>query len=168
MRFNRCRTVIQWVPAIKDIQTTASYFVIGIAFAIGRTVHEFLSGCIFIFFKHAYDVGDRVELYTTNELRAISCRVKAISVLYTVFERVDNGTDLQMANDRLNLKRVENVSRSNPNREERTLNIDFETTFKDIQYLKTEVGNFLSAKENSRDYYPKFDLRYVLKHYAVE
>jgi hypothetical protein len=52
---------------------------------------EFLSGAIFIFFKHNFDVSDHVRLYNTAENTSVACIVKRMSLLYVIFERVDNG-----------------------------------------------------------------------------
>ena len=131
----------------------------GVSFALGRTIHKFLSGCIFIFFEHAYDIGDRVEVYNLQSNSSTSATVTRISVLYTVFRRVDNGKDLQLSNDRLNLIRIENVTRSDANREALSIFVDFGTTFKDIQYLREELQSFLSNPANARDYQPALNLR---------
>ena len=85
--------------------------------------------------------------------------VKRISLLFTVFRRVDNGKDLQVSNERLNMKRIENVSRSGANREEVSVVVDFNTTFTDIQNLKSEIQAFLTSKENRRDYQPGCEVR---------
>ena len=62
----------------------------GLAFAIGGTVTEFLSCCIFLFVKHPYDVGDRVNIDKQELI------VKHISLMYSVFQRVDNDGVLQI------------------------------------------------------------------------
>ncbi len=54
---------------------------------------------VFTFFDHPYDVGDRVEIYTAAT-QSVAAVVKRQSLLYTVFCRADNGTDMQIANDR--------------------------------------------------------------------
>jgi hypothetical protein len=64
-----------------------------------------------------------------------------------------------MPNDKLNAKRIENLSRSGINREQIDLHINFDTTFKDIQYLRNELSAFLSLKDNRRDYRPFVDVR---------
>jgi hypothetical protein len=56
----------------------------GLAFAIGGTVTEFLACVIFIFIKHPYDVGDRVDI---NGVQLI---VERISLMYSVFRRIDS------------------------------------------------------------------------------
>jgi len=92
---------------------------------------------------------------------SVSANVTRISVLYTVFKRIDNGKDLQISNDRLNLKRIENVTRSGPNKEAMSIFVDFNTTFTDIQYLKQDLQNFVSHRANSRDYLPTITVRPV-------
>ena len=87
-----------------------------------------------------------------------------ISVLYTIFQRVDNGKDLQLSNDRLNLIKIENVSRSNANREALSIFVDFATTFKDIEDLRGELQSFLSDPANTRDYQPALNLRIAAIH----
>lgn len=153
--------MVLYVPVIMAIKETVGFAALGISFALGRTVHEFLSGCIFLFFKHAYDIGDRIEIYNMAGTTSVSATVTRISVLYTVFKRIDNGKDLQISNDRLNLKRIENVSRSGPNKEAISIFVDFNTTFTDIQYLKQDLQNFISHRSNSRDFLPTITLRPV-------
>ena len=132
---------------------------LGLSFGFGRTLYEFLNGCIFIFLKHAYDVGDRVEVYNIAATMRTSVVVTRISILYTLFRRVDNGKDLQMSNDRLNMKRIENVSRSGANREELSVYVGFDTSFTDIERLKAELTAFVRARENCRDYQPHVEVR---------
>lgn len=109
-------------------------------------------------FKHAFDVADHVKLYTGNEKLYVACIVRRISLLYVVFERVDDGMMLQIPNDRLNTKRIENVTRSGLNREVIELPVDYNTSFKDIELLRTELITFITRKENNRDYWPHLTL----------
>ena len=146
------------------MKDAAGFAALGLTWGLGRSIYEFINGCIFILFKHAYDVGDRVEIYNPQATSRTSVTVKKISILFTVFRRIDNGKDLQMSNDRLNMERLENVTRSGINREEVSIFIDFNTSFTDIQYLKSELEAFLSHKDNSRDYQPKCDLRVISIH----
>ena len=147
----------RYMPALKGMKDAAGFAALGLSFGLGRSLYEFINGCIFIFFKHAYDVGDRIEVYNpTGQLRT-SVVVKRISILFTIFQRLDNGKDLQMSNDRLNIKRIENVTRSGANREECSIFVDFNTSFTDIQNLKYELQAFLQS--NPRDYYPGCEVR---------
>jgi small-conductance mechanosensitive channel len=154
--------LLLYVPTIKDIQNTAGYLAIGLAFAVGRTVNKYLVGCIFVFFEHPFDIGDRVNIYNMAANASVSAIVTRQSLLYTVFRRVDNGTDIQITNERLAMKRIENISRSGVNKQALTFNVDFKTTFKDIMFLRSELEAFL--KENHRDYQPTLGLSVVSLH----
>jgi hypothetical protein len=151
--------VVLYVPVIANIKDTAGYLALGVSFAVGRTIHEFLSGCIFLFFKHAYDIGDRVEIFNMAATSSISATVSRISVLYTIFTCTADGKDIQISNDRLNLKRIINVTRSGANKEAVSIFVDFNTTFTDIQYLQKELQKFLSDRSNSRDFLPAVKIR---------
>ncbi|KAN0066820.1 hypothetical protein V8E54_015109 [Elaphomyces granulatus] len=151
--------LVEYVPKIEDLRQNISIALVGTAFVISRIAHEFFAGAIFIFFKHNFDVSDHVKLYNSSENNSVACIVKRMSLLYVIFERVDNGMQLQMTNEKLNGKRIENVSKSGLGREKIDLGIDFDTSFKDIQYLRTEISSFLSRKENSRDFRPYLDIR---------
>ena len=156
--------VISYDETIKTIQQTISVTLVGLAFVIGRTIHELVLGVIFILFKHPFDVGDRVDLYNQAEVASVPVIVKRVSLLYVVFRRVDDGKDVQFPNSRLTEKRIENLSRSGLNQEQISLYIDFLTSFKDIQYLRKELENFLIQPENSRDFKPDLGLRVMSIH----
>ena len=147
------------MPTIKTIKTELQFTSIGLAFAFGRTIHDFLSGAIFIFFKHAFDVGDRIDLFNLAESNSVSVIVRRISLLYVVFERVDDGKTVQFPTSRLTEKRIENLSRSGQNRETITLHIDFATPWHDVLQLRTELESFLCEGSNRRDFRPELDLR---------
>ena len=123
-----------------------------------------MSGAIFVFFKHAFDVGDRVDLFNLAEGLSVPVIVKRISLLYVVFERVDDGKDVQFPNIRLTDKRIENLSRSGLNREQIALHIDFNTSFRDIQALRGELEAFLRHRDNARDYRPELGLHVASIH----
>ncbi len=150
--------LVFWVPALKDIQETLKVLGFGLAFAIGRTLHHFLAGCIFILFDHPYDIGDRIELWSGQSQQSVSLIVVRTSLLYTVFKRVDNWMELQAANEFLQQCRIENVSRSGSNRQAVTLMIDIGTSFKDLQFLRAELEAFLKHPDNKRDYMPNLAL----------
>ena len=144
---------------MKGMKDALGISLIGLSFGFGRAIYEFLQGCIFIFLKHAYDVGDRIEVYNVASTARTSVVVERVSILYTIFRRIDNGKELQMSNDRLNMKRIENVTRSGANREEISIFVDFNTTFTDIENLKASLHRFVRSKENTRDYQPNVEIR---------
>jgi hypothetical protein len=46
---------------LTTLVTSAGTFILGLSWLIGSTMQEILLACIFLFVKHPYDVGDRVE-----------------------------------------------------------------------------------------------------------
>jgi hypothetical protein len=66
---------------------------------------------------------------------------------------------MQITNERLISKRIENVTRSGANRETRSIFVDVRTTFVDIMHLRTELEAFLKA--NPRDYMPNLGLNVI-------
>jgi small-conductance mechanosensitive channel len=135
------------------------------------TCQEVLGSCIFLFIKHPYDTGDRVDI-ATHQLT-----VEHISLLYTIFKRVESGKVVQVSNIILNSLWVENISRSKAMWEQLSIFAAFETSFEDINDLEQEMAKFLCDPANSRDFYPdlvlevvgvaemdKLELRIAVKH----
>jgi small-conductance mechanosensitive channel len=131
--------LLLYVPTIKAITSELLFLALGMAFATGRTLNKYLVGCILVFFEHPFDVGDRVNVYNLASTSFISAIVVRQSLLYTLFRRVDNGTDLQVTNERLILVRVENISRSGVNKQKISISVDFKTSFKDLMFLCSEL-----------------------------
>ncbi|KAK3332798.1 hypothetical protein B0T19DRAFT_482982 [Cercophora scortea] len=156
--------LVAYVPTLKDIQDTIKSLALGFGFAIGRTVHHFLAGCIFVLFDHPYDIGDRVEVWNGSSNTAISLIVTRQSLLYTVFRRVDNWMEMQIGNEWLQQCRIENVTRSGANRQAVSMMIDIRTSFKDLSFLRAELEAFLRHKDNKRDYMPNLALAIVGVH----
>lgn len=144
--------MLLYVPAIKEIQSVLSSLAIGLSFAIGRTINHLLTGIIFIFFDHPFDSGDVVKLCTPNLKDGIVCTVKRQSLTYTVFRRFDSNSDLQISNEELFRKSIENFTRSEINKQSITMFLDFRTSFKDLNKLQVMLETFVS--DNSRDYVP--------------
>ncbi|RFU81569.1 serine threonine kinase [Trichoderma arundinaceum] len=154
--------MLLYVPAIKTIQSVLSSLAIGLSFAIGRTLNHLLTGIIFVFFDHPFDFGDVVRLCDGKMTDGIVCTVKRQSILYTVFRRLDNNSDLQISNEELFRKSIENYTRSEINKQRITLFIDFRTSFKDIEKLQKMLEAFMS--DNSRDYAPGLALSVTSLH----
>ncbi|KAK9491196.1 Mechanosensitive ion channel-domain-containing protein [Lipomyces doorenjongii] len=129
---------------------TAGTVLLSVSFVFATTAAELLSSCIFLFVKHPYDVGDRVDI---NGNRYI---VDHISLLYTVFRQVDNNKNVQVPNSVLNTIWVENVSRSLAMQQVITIPVHFDTTMDDIELLHEELVNFVKC--NSRDFYPEVNI----------
>ncbi|KAJ6437312.1 serine threonine protein kinase [Purpureocillium lavendulum] len=144
--------VVRYVPTLKEIQSILSSLAIGLSFAVGRTFNHLLTGIIFVFFDHPFDAGDVISISNPGAPSGISCVVKRQSLLYTVFRRLDNNTELQIGNDQLYLKSIDNYTRSGINRQAISMFVDFRTTFKDLAKLRTTLETFLV--DNPRDYVP--------------
>lgn len=129
---------------------TAGTALLSLSFVFSATAQELLGSCIFLFVKHPYDVGDRVDI--NNEQLV----VERISLLYTMFRKVKDHKRTQVPNIVLNSLWVDNVSRSKAMREQINLSISFDTSFEDIELLREEMQKFV--RENGRDYQPDIDV----------
>lgn len=153
---------------------TTGTALLSLSFVFAGTCQEILGSCIFLFVKHPFDIGDRVDISTDQYV------VEHISLLFTVFRRV-TGTGVgrlvqvrfssplthratqqltlcQIPNIALNNLYIENVSRSKTMTEQLTISVAFDTSFNDIQILKNELLKFVSDKENSRDFQTQFEV----------
>jgi hypothetical protein len=135
--------------------TTSATALLSLSFVFAVTCQEVLGSCIFLFVKHPYDIGDRVDL------SADQLTVEHISLLYTVFKRVQNGKMVQIPNIALNNLWVENITRSRAMREQISIFVSFDTTFDDINILKQELQNFVRDPANNRDFHPDIEVEVV-------
>ncbi|KAL6881450.1 mechanosensitive ion channel [Trichoderma novae-zelandiae] len=131
---------------------TAGTALLSLSFVFAVTTQEFLGSCIFLFVKHPYDVGDRIEISGTQML------VDRISLLYTVFTRTDRMQVSQVPNIVLNNLWIENITRSKAMSETITFDVSFDTSFEDIELLRVEMEKFVRSPENSRDFQPDFGI----------
>jgi hypothetical protein len=133
---------------------TAGTAILSLSFVFAATAQEVLGSCIFLFVKHPFDVGDRVDLQTSDQLT-----VEHISLLFTVFKRINNGKLVQVPNIVLNGLWVENITRSKAMREQIQLFVNFDTTFEDVEALRQEMVSFVTAAANSRDFLPDIEIQ---------
>ncbi|KAK0723238.1 Mechanosensitive ion channel-domain-containing protein [Lasiosphaeria miniovina] len=131
--------------------TTAGTTLLSLSFVFAVTTQEFLGSCIFLFVKHPYDVGDRVDITGPEKEQLV---VEKISLLYTVFTRIDKMQVVQVPNIILNNQWIENVTRSKAMKEVIDVNVSFDTPFEDIELLRLEIEKFVRSPENSRDFQP--------------
>ncbi|KAK4167287.1 Mechanosensitive ion channel-domain-containing protein [Cladorrhinum sp. PSN259] len=131
--------------------TTAGTTLLSLSFVFAVTTQEFLGSCIFLFVKHPYDVGDRVDITGPEKEQLV---VEKISLLYTVFTRIDKMQVVQVPNIVLNNLWIENVTRSKAMKETIDVNCSFDTSFEDIELLRQEMENFVRHPDNSRDFQP--------------
>lgn len=131
---------------------TAGTALLSMSFVFAGTAQEVLGSCIFLFVKHPFDVGDRVDVTDVQYV------VERMSLLYTVFRRVKDYKRTQVPNIVLNSLWIDNVSRSKAMRERILLYVDFGTSFEDLELLKKEMTNFVRDKDNARDFQPDIDI----------
>lgn len=134
---------------------TAGTALLSLSFVFAATTQEVLGSCIFLFVKHPYDIGDRVDI------NADQFTVEHISLLFTVFKRANGqkvGGLVQVPNIALNTLFIENLSRSHAMMEEYSVFVSFDTTFEDIQILRDELNKFVMDKDNSRDFQPDINI----------
>ncbi|RVX67224.1 hypothetical protein B0A52_09261 [Exophiala mesophila] len=144
---------VAWLNAnFTTTLATAGTALLSMSFIFAATAQEVLGSCIFLFVKHPFDVGDRVDI---SEVQYV---VERMSLLYTVFRRVKDQKKSQVPNIVLNSNWIDNVSRSKAMRERIVLSVNFDTTFEDLDLLKKEMASFVRDKENSRDFQPDVDL----------
>ncbi|PVH83590.1 hypothetical protein DL98DRAFT_615987 [Cadophora sp. DSE1049] len=130
---------------------TTGTALLSLSFVFATTAQEVLGSCIFLFSKHPFDVGDRVDI-NNDQLT-----VTHISLLFTIFKRVSNHRTVQIPNNILNSLWVENVSRSEQMREQVSIFVSFSTSFDDIQTLQNEMRDFV--QENSREFSQGADIQ---------
>jgi hypothetical protein len=134
---------------------TAGTALLSMSFVFAVTCQEVLGSCIFLFVKHPYDIGDRIDI-NSDQLT-----VEHISLLFTVFKRVQSGKMVQIPNIALNSLWVENISRSNAMREQLSIFCNFDTSIEDIEALRQEMVEFVIDSKNSRDFQPDIDIEVV-------
>ncbi|KAL7424777.1 hypothetical protein Q5752_000461 [Cryptotrichosporon argae] len=134
---------------LTTLVTSAGSFILSLSWLIGTTSQEILAACIFLFVKHPYDVGDRIEV------DAVSYTVVKMNLMSTSFKRTD-GKYVWIGHNVLTTKVIENVRRSGATSESFSFEVDFGTSFEHLQELRARMLAF--CKENSRDYLPIFDV----------
>ncbi len=145
---------------VSTLATTGTAL-LSLSFVFSVSAQEVLGSCIFLFVKHPFDIGDRVDLTTLGGTLVSRFVVEHISLLFTVFRHVDGvgvGRLCQIPNIVLNTLWVENISRSKAMTEQLSIDIAFGTSFDDLQILKNEMLNFVTDPNNSRDFQPTVDI----------
>ncbi|CAI7565665.1 unnamed protein product [Penicillium glandicola] len=125
---------------------------LSLSFVFSVTAQEVLGSCIFLFVKHPFDIGDRVEVSDKPFV------VERISLLFTVFRNVTDARVTQVPNNILNSLWVDNFTRANAMHEKLVIPVAFDTSFAEVQLLRQEMENFVRDKENNRDFQPDVDI----------
>lgn len=130
---------------------TAGTTLLSLSFVFAVTTQEVLGSCIFLFVKHPFDVGDRVDIQGPEKQQL---QVEKISLLFTVFTRIDKMQVVQVPNIQLNNLWIENVTRSKAMKDIVNVNVSYDTSFEDLELLRHELETFVKQPENARDFQP--------------
>ncbi|KZV69518.1 hypothetical protein PENSPDRAFT_676041 [Peniophora sp. CONT] len=134
---------------LASVIAAAGTFVLGLSWLIGGSLADVLTSIIFLFIKHPFDVGDRVDLPEG------SFTVKQIDLLSTIF--LDSqGTTVQAPNTVLSTLFIKNIRRSGQQSEPFVFDVAYDTSFEQIEQLRKKMLQFVG--ENGRDYQPSFDI----------
>lgn len=144
--------VAYFSPNSTTTLVTAGTTLLSLSFVFATSTQEVLGSCIFLFVKHPFDVLDRVDIGDDQLI------VEHISLLYTIFKKVNTQKLTQVPNIVLNSLWIQNISRSRAMKEQLLMFIHFDTTLEDINLLKKEMQAFVLAKENNRDFQPDIDV----------
>ncbi|KAI3618916.1 serine threonine protein kinase [Moniliophthora roreri] len=132
--------------------TGAGTLILGLSWLIGGSLTEILTSIIFLFIKHPFDVGDKIEVSKTTYT------VKEIRLLSTIL--VDgNGTYVQAPNKVLNEQFILNIRRSPQQSETFTFDVAYDTTFEQLEQLRSKMFYFVQSQR--RDFLPAFDVNVV-------
>ncbi|KAJ6013846.1 hypothetical protein N7540_008437 [Penicillium herquei] len=140
---------------LHTIITTGASALLSVSFAFSSTAAEVLGSCVFLFVKHPFDIGDRVEVSDKPYI------VERISLLYSVFRNVNDHRMTQVPNNILNNLWVDNFTRSNSMHEQLKVAVAFDTTFAEVEALREEMELFVRDKDNSRDFHSDINIEIV-------
>lgn len=125
---------------------------LSLSFVFSTTAQEVLGSCIFLFVKHPFDIGDRIDILDKSYV------VERISLLFSVFRTVGDHRMTQVPNNILNSLWVDNFTRANAMHEQLTVPVSFDTSFAEIQALREEMEIFVRDKDNCRDFQQDIDI----------
>lgn len=151
-------TVLVFVSLISvsaaGVLSSAGSAVLALSWLFSATAQEFLQSVIFVFVKHPFDVGDRVQIYGNTGATGMGDDyfVKEIALLYTEFKKME-GQVVQAPNSYLNNLFILNQRRSGGQAEAVPIIIKFGTTLDQIDGLRQKLLDFVIAEK--REYQGK-------------
>lgn len=150
------------------VLTSAGSTLLALSWLFSATAQEFLQSVIFVFVKHPFDVGDRVDIYgnTGTTGKGDSYFVKEISLLYTEFKKME-GHVVQAPNSYLNTLFILNMRRTGPLAEAVPVTVKFGTTLEQLDQLRESLLDFVTAEK--REYQTKIltELRDVTENHSI-
>lgn len=147
-----CVTILVFISLISTsaagVLTSAGSTVLALSWLLSATAQEFMQSTLFVFYKHPFDVGDRVTIYgnTGPMLKGDDYFVKEISLLYTEFKKME-GHVVQAPNSYLNTLFILNMRRSGGLAEAVSITVKFGTTLNQIEELRNHLLEFVKAEK---------------------
>ncbi|KAG8747158.1 hypothetical protein FRC10_002207 [Ceratobasidium sp. 414] len=135
---------------LTTLLTGAGSLVLGLSWLIGASAAEVLTSIIFLFIKHPYDVGDRVDIDKGSYI------VKEMRLLSTIFIDTSRGCLIQAPNASLSTQFISNIRRSAQMSETFVFDVAYDTEFEQIEALRGRMLSFVQSQR--RDYQPTFDV----------
>ncbi|PWN51532.1 hypothetical protein IE53DRAFT_386088 [Violaceomyces palustris] len=135
-----------------SLVTSFGTIILGLSWLIGSTAQETLAAILFLFVKHPYDVGDRVDIGDDSYI------VKEMNLLTTVF-KTTNGKNVMVSHAQLATKPIVNLRRSGPIEETFKFSVAFNTSFQQIEQLRAKMVHWLDGEK--RDFLPGLDISVV-------
>ncbi|KAI5793987.1 Mechanosensitive ion channel-domain-containing protein [Pyronema domesticum] len=132
--------------------TSASSSILALSWLFSATAQEFLASLVFVFVKHPFDVGDRVEIRNTGAGTAESFYIREIALMYTEMKKL-TGEIVQAPNSLLNTLFILNMRRSGGLAEPVPITCKFGTTLEQIDNLREMMLTFV--KSEKREYQSK-------------
>ncbi|KAI5857715.1 Mechanosensitive ion channel-domain-containing protein [Tricharina praecox] len=134
------------------VLTSASSSILALSWLFSGTAQEFLASLIFVFVKHPFDVGDRVDIYNTGAGTIDTFYVREIALMYTEFKKLE-GAIVQAPNSLLNTLFILNMRRTGGLAEAIPIVCKFGTTLAQIDELRERLLEFV--KSDKREYQGK-------------
>lgn len=137
---------------LASLITATGTLVLGLSWLIGSSLHDILTSIIFLFVRHPFDVGDRIDLGAKG---GGTFTVKEIRLLSTILLN-GHGGHVQVSNNVLADLFIENIRRSPKMSESFSFDVHYSTTFKQIERLRSLMLGFVQMER--RDFEPSFDV----------
>ncbi|RUS28460.1 Mechanosensitive ion channel-domain-containing protein [Jimgerdemannia flammicorona] len=128
---------------------TAGSLILALSFMIGSTAQTVFESIIFVFVRHPFDVGDRVEI------EGVSYIVKEMHLLATTFV-LEDGREVYAPNNLLAEGMIDNIRRSGPMSERILVEVSFDTNLETIEQLRERLVKFLESE--SREFFPQLEI----------
>jgi small-conductance mechanosensitive channel len=145
-------TIIVFISLISTsasgVLTSAGSTLLALSWLFSATAQEFLQSCIFVFIKHPYDVGDRVQIYGNSGDLGLGDDyfVKEIALFYTEFKKMQ-GHIVQAPNSYLNTLFILNHRRSGALAEAVPIIVKFGTTLEQMERLRSMLLEFVTSEK---------------------